>query len=126
MAINDLGAHIAGGLQATAVGAALGITVGTAPIPDAAGDLARDGTPLATMVDFSADSREGAEALAQAFRDGEVDEQIDDTDYGDHSDPDQDPIEDFVGEIDTWDTTEADYDEAEDISGDDVSGDDVP
>ncbi|MEV8221778.1 hypothetical protein AB0P16_04845 [Dietzia maris] len=123
--MNNLGGQIASGLQATAIGAALGITVGTSPMPDAARDLSQDGTPLAELVDFSAASRDGAESLAQSFEEGELEEQIDDPVYGDHSDPDEDASGDFVGEIDLWDTSESDYDELEDMTGDDDADDDV-
>ena len=125
MTIDDLGDKIAGGLQATAIGAALGITVGTSPMPDAARDLPVEGTHVAAMVDFSLDSREGAEGLVQAFQDGEIEEQIEEAHHGDHSEPDEDPLGDFVGEIDMWDTDDAEHDEFENMTGADVSDDDV-
>jgi hypothetical protein len=123
--MNNLGGQIASGLQATAIGAALGITVGTSPMPDAARDLAQNGTPLAEWVDFSAASRDGAESRAQSFEEGEVDEQVEEAPYGDHSDPDEGPTGDFVGEVDTWDTSESDLDEFENMTGGDVLDDDA-
>ncbi|HMT49465.1 hypothetical protein [Dietzia sp. UBA5065] len=117
MALNELSDRIVGGLQATAIGAALGVTVGTAPIPEAGRDVVQDGTPVASMIDFAADSRDGAEALAQAIADGELDDPVSEVDYGDHGDPPDDAdasdLDDFIGEVDTWDDGESDLDDLE-------------